>query len=70
MAVTWRLPKGTTWRQKLEEKHLNHGKVVPVPPRIAEAVRDRDDGDPQAARCGRHYAKRSEGGADHRVADP
>ena len=32
MAAKWRLAKGATWRQKLEEKHLNHGKVVPVPP--------------------------------------
>ena len=31
MAATWKLPKGTTWKQKLEEPHLNHGKVVPVP---------------------------------------
>ena len=28
----WRLPKGTTWRQKLEEEHLNHGKLVDTPP--------------------------------------
>ena len=34
MAEKWRLPKGKTWRGKLEEKHLNHGKVVPVPPKM------------------------------------
>jgi hypothetical protein len=31
MAATWKLAKGTTWKQKLVEPHLNHGKVVPVP---------------------------------------
>jgi len=34
MAEKWRLPKGKTWRGKLEEKHLNHGKVVAVPPKM------------------------------------
>jgi len=32
MAADWQLPKGTTWKQKLQAEHLNHGKVVPVPP--------------------------------------
>jgi hypothetical protein len=32
MAAKWRLPKGATWKQKLAEPHLNHGKVVPIPP--------------------------------------
>lgn len=32
MAVKWKLPKGATWKQKLEQRHVNHGKVVPVPP--------------------------------------
>ena len=35
MAKTgWKLPKGSTWRQKLEQEHPNHGKIVPVPPRM------------------------------------
>ena len=32
MAIHWKLKEGKTWRGKLEEKHPNHGKVVPVPP--------------------------------------
>lgn len=32
MATTdWKLAKGKTWRQKLEEDHPNHGKIVPIP---------------------------------------
>jgi hypothetical protein len=27
----WKLPKGATWRQKLEQEHPSHGKVVPIP---------------------------------------
>ncbi|MHC4066274.1 MAG: MGMT family protein [Planctomycetota bacterium] len=27
----WKLPRGCTWRQKLEQEHPNHGKVVRVP---------------------------------------
>jgi len=27
----WKLPKGTTWRRKLEEQHLKHGKIVDTP---------------------------------------
>ncbi len=35
MTVTkWKLAKGRTWRQKLEQQHPNHGKVVAVPPRM------------------------------------
>ncbi len=35
MAKTgWKLRKGSTWRQKLEREHPNHGKMVPVPPRM------------------------------------
>ncbi len=35
MAKTgWKLPKGSTWRQKLEQEHPNHGKIVPVPLRM------------------------------------
>ena len=30
----WKLKKGKTWRQKLEEEHPSHGKVVPIPPRM------------------------------------
>ena len=30
----WKLPKGATWRQKLEREHPNHGRIVPVPPRM------------------------------------
>jgi hypothetical protein len=33
-ATQWKLAKGKTWRQKLHEQHPNHGKVVPVPPRM------------------------------------
>ena len=32
-ATTWKLAKGTTWRQKLEREHPNHGKLVPIPER-------------------------------------
>jgi hypothetical protein len=34
MATTtkWKLAKGKTWRQKLEQQHPNHGKMVAVPP--------------------------------------
>ncbi len=35
MATTkWKLAKGKTWRQKLEQEHPNHGKIVPVPPHM------------------------------------
>ncbi|MCP4245912.1 MAG: hypothetical protein GY778_02580 [bacterium] len=35
MAKTeWKLRAGSTWRQKLEQEHPNHGKIVPVPPRM------------------------------------
>ncbi len=35
MAKTgWKLPKGSTWRQKLEREHPSHGKIVPVPQRM------------------------------------
>lgn len=34
MTATWKLGKGKTWRQKLEQEHPNHGKIVPVPPRM------------------------------------
>ena len=30
----WKLPRGKTWRQKLEEIHPNHDKIVAVPPRM------------------------------------
>lgn len=30
----WKLPEGATWRQKIEQEHPNHGKIVPVPPRM------------------------------------
>lgn len=30
----WKLAKGKTWRQKLEEIHPNHGKIVATPPRM------------------------------------
>lgn len=33
-AVKWKLAAGKTWRQKLEQEHPNHGKIVPVPPRM------------------------------------
>ena len=32
--VTWKLAKGKTWRQKLEQDHPNHGKIVRIPPRM------------------------------------
>ncbi len=31
MPVTWKLKTGTTWRQKLETEHPNHGKVCKIP---------------------------------------
>ena len=34
MAKTWRLKKGKTWRQKLEEAHPSHGKIVAIPPKM------------------------------------
>jgi len=30
--VKWKLAKGKSWRQKLEQVHPNHGKSVPIPP--------------------------------------
>ncbi|MGD2108297.1 MAG: hypothetical protein PVI86_02785 [Phycisphaerae bacterium] len=33
-APKWKLAKGKTWRQKLEQEHPNHGKTVPIPPRM------------------------------------
>lgn len=33
-AIKWKLAKGKTWRQKLEEVHPNHGKIVDVPLRM------------------------------------
>ena len=30
----WKLAEGRTWRGKLESEHPNHGKIVPVPPRM------------------------------------
>ena len=30
----WKLKAGATWRQKLEQEHPNHGKIVPIPPRM------------------------------------
>jgi hypothetical protein len=30
-AKRWKLRKGATWRQKLEQEHPNHGKIVKVP---------------------------------------
>ncbi len=33
-ATKWKLAKGKTWRQKLEQENPNHGKVVAVPPRM------------------------------------
>lgn len=32
MPSTWKLRDGVTWRQKLQEEHPNHGKLVPIPP--------------------------------------
>ncbi|MFQ5425170.1 MAG: hypothetical protein ACE5F9_14490, partial [Phycisphaerae bacterium] len=35
MAKTrWKVPKGGTWRQKLEQVHPNHGRIVATPPRL------------------------------------
>ena len=34
MTTTWKLKKGKTWRQKLEEPHANHGKIAPIAPRM------------------------------------
>ena len=36
MRTTWKLAEGRTWRQKLEQEHPNHGKVVAVPPRMQQ----------------------------------
>ena len=30
----WKLAEGKTWRQKLEQEHPNHGKIVAVPARM------------------------------------
>ena len=32
--ASWKLAEGRTWRGKLESDHPNHGKIVPVPPRM------------------------------------
>jgi len=29
-ATQWKLAKGKTWRQKLQEPHPNHGKIIPL----------------------------------------
>jgi alkylated DNA nucleotide flippase Atl1 len=34
----WKLRKGATWRGKLEEDHPNHGKILPVPPRMRKSL--------------------------------
>lgn len=33
-AKGWKLASGRIWRGKLEEEHPNHGKTVPIPPRM------------------------------------
>ncbi len=33
-AKGWKLARGRTWRGKLEEERPNHGKTVPIPPRM------------------------------------
>ena len=35
---TWKLKKGTTWRQKLETPHPSHGKVVAIPARMHKSL--------------------------------
>ncbi len=32
MTTKWKLAEVTTWREKLEQDHPNHGKVVAIPP--------------------------------------
>jgi len=34
----WKLKKGKTWRQKLEEQHPSHGKIVQVPLRMRKRL--------------------------------
>jgi hypothetical protein len=34
MTTKWKLAKGKTWRQKLEQEHPNHGRIVAIPPRM------------------------------------
>lgn len=31
-SITWRPGKGKTWREKLDQHHPNHGKIMPIPP--------------------------------------
>ena len=35
--IQWKPGKGKSLRQKLEEKHPNHGKVTPIPARMQKA---------------------------------
>lgn len=37
-SATWRLAAGKTWRQKLNEDHPNHGKVVAIPARMQKRL--------------------------------
>ncbi|MHC5112783.1 MAG: MGMT family protein [Planctomycetota bacterium] len=36
--ATWKLRKGVTWRQKLEQAHPSHGKIVPIPERFQKRL--------------------------------
>jgi len=35
--ITWKPGGGATWRQKLEQQHPSHGKIVTVPPRMQKS---------------------------------
>ncbi len=36
--IKWQLASGKTWRMKLEQDHPNHGKVVPIPPKMQKRL--------------------------------
>lgn len=39
--MAWKLAKGKTWKEKLEQPHSNHGKLIALPPaaRVASGSR-------------------------------
>jgi hypothetical protein len=38
MAKTWQLKEGKTWRNKLEDQHPSHGKIVSIPARMQKKL--------------------------------
>lgn len=36
--IRWKPGKGKTWKDKLIQEHPNHGKIVPIPPRMRKSM--------------------------------